>query len=188
MRIISGSAKGRKLKTLRGADIRPTQDKVRGAIFNMLGGAVIGASVLDLFSGTGALGIEALSRGAQGAVFVDNDMRCIKIIKDNLENCGFSAKVVRGDVYRIINKLDKHSFNIVFADPPYEKNLARILLSQLDKSSIIKNFCFVIIEHSKRDFVEEPSQWRKIQEKKYGDTVVSVYRYEKYNSSIPGHI
>lgn len=188
MRIIAGIAKGRKLKTLQGAVVRPTSDKVRGAIFNILGEVVVGASVLDLFSGSGALGIEALSRGAKSAVFVDNDIRCVNIIRENLKNCKFSGEVIREDVYKVFNKLEKKNFNIVFADPPYGLDLAKNLLSQLDKNSILKDFCIIVIEHSKRDEIEEPSPWIKIQQKRYGETTVSFYKYEKYNCNISGNI
>lgn len=176
IRIIAGSAKGKRLKTLKGPAVRPTSDKVRGAIFNILGESIIGASVLDLFSGSGALGIEALSRGAKEGVFVDNGIRCISIIKENLSDCGFLGKVIRGDVYKVIKRLEKGSFDIVFADPPYGRDLARNLLLELDKSGILKNSCFVIIEHSKREYIEESPNWHKLREKRYGDTRVSVYR------------
>lgn len=181
IRVIAGSVKGRRLKIPKGQTVRPTSDKVRGAIFNILGDKIIGADVLDLFSGSGALGIESLSRGAGSCTFVDNDPRCIKIIRENLENCGFSGKVVRG-----LKILDKGSFNIVFADPPYGKDMARNLLSELDSCSILKNFSLVVIEHSKRDVIEEPLSWQKIKDRRYGDTAISIY--EKHNRNIPWHI
>lgn len=179
MRVITGSAKGRRLKAIKNTSIRPTSDKVKGAIFNILGNAIIDADILDLFSGTGALGIEALSRGARSAVFVENEFRCLKIIQDNLYLCSLSGETIKGDVYKIVERLGKNSFNIVFADPPYGKDLARNLLSHLDKFSILKNFAFIIIEHSKKDILEEPVQFSKIKENRYGDTVVSIYKYTK---------
>lgn len=183
-RIISGCAKGKRLKTLKGNLVRPTSDKVRGAIFNMLGDVVIGADVLDLFSGTGALGIEALSRGANGVVFVDDNPRCISVIKDNLKNTGFIAGVIRGNVNKAIKKLEKDRFGIVFADPPYGKDMAKNLLSQLDRCGILKNFSFVVIEHYKRERIEEPPEWQRVKESRYGDTVISIYRYEKNNRNL----
>lgn len=185
-RIISGSAKGIRLKTIKGMVVRPTSDKVKGAIFNIIGDVIVGANVLDLFSGSGALGIEALSRGAGGVVFVENNPRCINIIKENLMKSDFAANVIKGDVYRVIRKLEKNSFNIVLADPPYGKGLARNLLSELNKYSILKNFSFAIIEHSKWDKISETQPWQKVQEKKYGDTVISVY--EKNNCNISGYV
>lgn len=176
IRIISGLLKGKNLKLPKGADIRPTSDKVRGAIFNILGTTIIDANVLDLFSGTGALGIEALSRGAGSVVFVDTDLRCLTVIKDNLQSCGRNAEIVRGDVYRILDKFHGEKFDIIFADPPYDKNLAKNLLLQLDKYNIIANSSFVVIEHSKRETIEAAPSWQKLRENKYGDTVVSVYK------------
>lgn len=188
IRIIAGSAKGKRLKTLNGFSVRITSDKVRGAIFNILGDAILGASVLDLFSGSGALGIEALSRGAKECVFIDNDIRCVNIIRDNLVKCGFTGKVIRGDVYEVIKRLNKEGFDIVLADPPYGLDLARNLLLELNKYGILKKFSFVILEHSKRDRIEEPLGWQRIQRKRYGDTVISVYKYEKHHSNISRHI
>lgn len=173
IRVVAGSSKGRKLRTLKGISLRPTSGKVRGAIFNILGDAVINSSVLDLFSGSGALGIEALSRGAGNVTFVDNDTR---FIKENLKNCGFSGNVIMGDTYKAIKRLEKNSFNLVFADPPYRRNLARNLLQELYRNSILKNFSFVVIEHSKNDVISGTKDWEKVQEKKYGDTIVSIYR------------
>lgn len=177
MRVITGIAKGRNLKPLKGLVVRPTSDKVRGAIFNMLGAAILDANVLDLFSGTGALGIEALSRGAKDVVFVDDNFQSVNIIKENLRQCGFNGEVIKNNARKTLEKLEKNIFNIVFADPPYGKDLARNLLFDLNKCSILKNFAFVVIEHSKRDIIEETAPFKKIQEKRYGDTVVSVYKY-----------
>lgn len=181
IRVIAGTAKGKRLKTLKGQIVRPTSSKVKGAIFNILGNAIIDAEVLDLFSGSGALGIEALSRGAKSVVFVENDPRCIVVIKENLKHCGFS-----GDIYMDIKRLKNGRFAIVLADPPYGKDMARNLLSQLDSCSILKNFSLVVIEHSKRDVIEEPLSWKKIQEKRYGDTIISIYG--KDYSSLPRDI
>lgn len=174
-RVIAGKAKGRMLKTVKCIEVRPTLDKIKGSIFNMLGDKVVESDVLDLFSGTGALGIEALSRGAGRAVFIDDDIRCIKIIKENLYGTGLDGEVIKGDVFKSIGRMGG-SFDIVFADPPYNKNLAKILLLQLDKCNIIKNSSLIIVEHSKREVVEIPAGWREIKKKRYGDTVVSVFR------------
>jgi len=124
MRVISGGAKGRKLKTPSGDGIRPTCDKVKESIFNIIQFDLEGASVLDLFAGTGQLGIEALSRGAKSAVFVDNSSAASTIIRDNLKACGFSgsAKVYTSDALRSLERDEK--FDIIFIDPPYDTNLA----------------------------------------------------------------
>jgi 16S rRNA (guanine966-N2)-methyltransferase len=181
MRIISGEYGGRTIRALKGMDVRPTTDKVRGAIFNMIGGGIIDARVLDLFSGSGAMGIEALSRGAREVVFVDCDTRCVNIITENLRSIGLSANdertdVVKSDAVKSLGKFENKIFDIVVADPPYGKDLARSLLSDLEGFSIIRNSSIVFIEHSRRDTIEEPPAWVKVQEKKYGDTIVSVYK------------
>jgi 16S rRNA (guanine966-N2)-methyltransferase len=196
VRIIAGTAKGRKLKTPKSDDIRLTLDKVKGAIFNMLGEAVLGVNILDLFSGTGSLGIEALSRGAGCVTFVEQDTRNVKIIVENLETIGFSGDVVKGDVYKMPEKVCEKKYDLVLADPPYDKDLAKNLLLQLDKYNIITNSSLVLIEHSKREAITESSWWRKIKERRYGDTVVSIYKYnnkevlcgEGCNCNISGNI
>lgn len=176
IRVITGIAKGRKLFSPKGLKTRPTTDMVRGALFNVLGNLIIDANIIDLYSGTGALGIEALSRGARNCVFVDNDDECINIIKKNLELTGLQGIVLKGDAEKVIAKLKDEKYDIVFADPPYGKDLARNLLSALDKCSILKNFTFVVIQHYKKDVIDEPLNWKKIQTKKYGDTVLSFYK------------
>ncbi len=177
VRIIAGKAKGRKLKTPDGDYMRLTLDKVKGAIFNMLGEVVLGAKVLDLFSGTGSLGIEALSRGAGSVTFIENDVRNIKIIRENLDVIGFSGDVVKGDVYQMPDTVIGRKYDIVLADPPYDKNLAKNLLLQLDKYNIMTNSSFVLVEHSKREKITDSILWKKIKERNYGDTVVSIYKY-----------
>lgn len=177
IRVISGTARGRKLKVPKGKSVRPTQDRIREAIYNMLGEQVAGARVLDLYSGSGALGIEALSRGAAGALFVDNDPRCIAVIKENLDKAGLTGTVRKGNVRAIIKNMAGKKFDLVFADPPYGKDLARNLLSQLSKYSILPFCSVVVIEHSNREAVEQTPEWRRIKERRYGDTVISVYRY-----------
>ena len=114
MRIISGSAGGRPLKAPPDG-LRPTMDRVKGAVFSSLGDLVPGAVVLDLFAGSGAMGIEALSRGASAALMVDSNERCIRCIHENLKMAGVSANVQTMDVYRFLD------FDIIFADPPYSK-------------------------------------------------------------------
>lgn len=184
MRVIAGIAKGKKLGMPKGSSVRPTLDKVKGAIFNILGSRIVDAVVLDLFSGSGALGIEALSRGACSCVFVDTQIKCIK---DNLisvgltqslrAGAGLSTRVIKGNVERVIKQLAKENlrFDIVLADPPYGKKIARNILSWLEISGIVANSGLIVIEHSKRELIER----EKVQEKRYGDTVVSVFKLKQ---------
>jgi 16S rRNA (guanine966-N2)-methyltransferase len=191
VRVIAGISKGRKLQTPKGKEIRLTLDKVKGAIFNMLGNTIIGSSVLDLFSGTGSLGIEALSRGAGKVTFIEDNNNQIRIINENLKICGFNAEVIKGEVFKMFEKLAGMKFDIILADPPYNKDLAKKILLQLAKYNILKNSSFAVIEHSKREQIEEAPCWQRIRERRYGDTIVSVYKYndsKKNNSNLSGNI
>lgn len=123
MRVISGTARGRKLKEPSGMDIRPTGDKLKESIFNIVQFEIEGRKVLDLFAGTGQLGIEALSRGANSVVFIDSSQEAIKLIKENTEICGFTERSViyNRDAIKYLNSSDK--FDLIFIDPPYETYL-----------------------------------------------------------------
>ena len=124
MRIISGSARGRKLFSPEGMDVRPTTDKVKESLFNIIQFELPGAAVLDLFAGTGQLGLEALSRGAEKAVFVDSSGKSLSVVKKNVELCGFSAnaRLVRSDALSYLVRAEER-FDIVFLDPPYHNGL-----------------------------------------------------------------
>ena len=116
MRVITGSARGRKLKTPENYDIRPTTDNVKESVFNIMQFDIEGRRVLDLFAGTGQLGIECLSRGAASAVFVDQSREAVKIVKDNLKACGLSGTVVQADALSFLRTCGK--FDIIFVAPP----------------------------------------------------------------------
>ena len=179
MRIIAGEHRGRKLKMP--VHIRPTQDRVREAIFNVIKEAVPYADVLDLFAGSGAFGIEALSRGAHSSVFVDNNIKCILIIRDNLafiENAHSRTQVLKLEAVKSIERISKQgkAFDLIFLDPPYHKDLAKNSLIKIGACDILKTSGFVIAEHSKRDELPpETGTLRLIKAKNYGDTQVSFY-------------
>ena len=137
MRVITGSARGRRLGELKGTETRPTTDKVKESIFNCIQFDVEDARVLDLFAGTGQLGIEALSRGAQSAVFVDRRTEAAKLVRDNLALCGFSdrAQVVCGDAMGYLSSL-RTKFDIIFLDPPYEAELLEQSLAHIARFDI----------------------------------------------------
>jgi 16S rRNA (guanine(966)-N(2))-methyltransferase RsmD len=175
MRVIAGIAKGRKLFTPKGKGIRPTADRVREAIFSIIGAKVNNALVLDLYAGTGALGIEALSRGAKKVLFVDRAMEANQLLKRNLELTGFLSQscIWKKDVKQALRQLreEGNTFDLIFLDPPY-----RISVVQLDK--IIKEAVDILSEHG-LIVVERPSStdWkvnylRVVLEKFYGDTKV----------------
>ncbi|MGI6778723.1 MAG: 16S rRNA (guanine(966)-N(2))-methyltransferase RsmD [Acetivibrionales bacterium] len=178
---MSGTAKGHKLKTLKGLSTRPTSDKVKEALFNIVSQYVKGADVLDLFAGTGNLGIEALSRGASSAVLVDKSMECHNIIKQNLIHTKLMdrAEILTGDVIRVLLKLagEGRSFDIVFMDPPYCKNFAKDTLQIVSDNGIIKNDGIVVIERDIKDEIpQEVGRLRLLRDGKYGNTVLSFYK------------
>lgn len=148
MRVITGTARGRKLLTPQGFDVRPTTDNVKESMFNILMNDIEGRRVLDLFAGTGQLGIEALSRGAASAVFVDKDSESLKIIKSNLALCRFEAEVVRRDALDYLDSCGK--FDVIFLDPPYDSGLYEPVLSKVNSFDLL-NDGGIIIAESRRE-------------------------------------
>ncbi len=155
MRVIAGEKRHLLLKTLNDLSIRPTTDKIKETLFNMIQFDVQGVNFLDLFAGTGAIGIEALSRGAKMATFVDNNDKSIKVIKENLEHTGLSEKanVIKSDASLSLENLSRKNevYDIVFMDPPYDKDLYRPVFEKLSKSNIINNDSIIILEVALKD-------------------------------------
>lgn len=135
MRVITGTARGRRLKEPANMDIRPTTDQVKESIFNIIQFDVEGRAVLDLFAGTGQLGIEALSRGAESAVFVDEDKEAIKLVKENLRHCGLEGQVRQLDSLSFLEHCGR--FGVIFVDPPYDSGLAEKALERIIKFDIL---------------------------------------------------
>ena len=174
MRVISGAARGRKLKEPSGFDIRPTSDMVKESIFNIIQFDVEGRRVLDLFAGTGQLGIEALSRGARSVVFVDSSRNAVKLIKENLGLCGFSdaASVHARDALSYLQSDEK--FDLIFVDPPYDARLIRKVLDRIIEFDKL-NANGIIICETKADSTEThvlPSCFSK-REYRYGSVRIS---------------
>lgn len=138
MRVITGTARGRRLKELQGRDTRPTTDKVKEGMFNILQFDIEGRRVLDLFAGTGQLGIEALSRGAAHATFVEQRGDAVKLIRENLELCGFSdcSRVVTGDAMSFLASL-RERFGLILLDPPYESDLLEKALAHIARYDLL---------------------------------------------------
>jgi len=179
MRIISGIYKGRQLAFPR--HIRPTQEKVRQAIFNTLAGVWEGARVLDLFAGSGALGLEALSRGARDAVFIERDKRSLAVLSQNAEKLGVgeAAQIFLKNTGLALLILEKKQrfFDVVFADPPYHKGLAKKTLQTLGAGGILANRSFVIIEHGRQETLPgEEGVLRLFRQARYGLVLVSYYQ------------
>lgn len=176
MRVISGYARGKKIKEPVDFDIRPTTDMVKESIFNIIQFYIEGRSVLDLFGGTGQLGIEALSRGASGAVFVDESRKSARLIKENLKATGLeeNARVVIGDSLKYLENSEK--FDIIFLDPPYATELLENAIEKVIKFDILKENGIIICESKiEKVLPEVPLPYRKNREYKYGKIKITTF-------------
>ena len=178
MRVIAGKAKGHPLRAPRGNVTRPATDLVKGAIFSILENiADDWSQVLDLFSGSGQLGIEALSRGADWVDFVEREPRCCAIIKQNLEKTGFSnqAHVYCCSVAKAISFMDKE-YNIILMDPPYSNSLIGNLITQLAESGVVSDSSVVVVTHSSLlPFNSAYGALHLIKEYRHGDSCIAVF-------------
>lgn len=175
MRIIAGEMRGRQLKAVEGMHTRPTSDKVKGAIFNVLGEKVLGSRVLDLFAGTGNLAIEALSRGSREAVLVEKNYEAYKIIQKNLELMGVNtkSKLLLMDAFKFIHKYPDEVFNLIFLDPPYRQELIPKVLQSLKDLPYLTPEGVIVAETAKDEELTGdiyPFEIRKTGE--YGDTKI----------------
>ena len=194
MRIIGGTAKGRRLQTPPKSTakrtgrpvIRPTADRAREALFSIIGSEVENGEVLDLFAGTGALGLEALSRGARSAVFVDKNSQSITLIQKNIELCGFSdrSSVIKRDLAKSLSFLEKilsgKEFSIIFIDPPYKNGLSLSMIKELSSGALLASSGLVIVEDDAD--IELPRSMgllTLIDQRQYGDTGFWLYRAGK---------
>lgn len=174
MRVISGTAKGHKLQTPEGLDTRPTTDRVKESLFNIIAYDLAQCKFLDLFSGSGAIGIEALSRGAQKAVFVDESDICKQIIERNLNFTKLYDKaiILKKDVLSAISYLHSinESFDIIFMDPPYNKGLIEPTLTAIVNAELLKKEGYIIIEHSSKVLIPSIKGLKIVREKDYKTT------------------
>lgn len=177
MRVITGSARGRKLKTPETYDIRPTTDNVKEAVFNIIQFDIEGRRVLDLFAGTGQLGIEALSRGAVSAVFVDRDREAVKIVKDNLRTCGLDAAVRQEDALGFLRRGER--FDVIFVDPPYDAGLYEPVLETIKSVDNLSEGGIIICEaRRERTLPEMTAPYQKRKEYCYGKVKIAIYTKE----------
>ena len=180
MRVISGSAKGHVLKAVPGQSTRPTTDKVKEAIFSMIGPYFDGGIVLDLFAGTGGLGIEALSRGMDQAIFVDTNQESIRVVRHNLSvtNLSEQSEVYRNDAQRALKALIKRNltFHLVMIDPPYKMRVIESIIQLLHNGNLLNHKAIIVCEHdSKVELPLEIADIRVIRNTVYGDTAITVY-------------
>ena len=186
MRVVAGEYGGRRLKAVPGMKTRPTTDKVKEAMFNIIGPYLEGGQVLDLFAGSGGLSIEAVSRGADHATLVDRQYQAIKTIHENLSGTKEEDKftVLKGDAYKMLNKLAKQEqgFDYVFLDPPYKKQQILELMEQLKKLGLLNTDALIICETDQvADLPEELADFELIKKADYGITELTFYRYKEVN-------
>lgn len=179
MRVIGGTSRGRKLAGPRGLDVRPTADPVKEALFNILAEQVPGAYFLDLFAGTGNIGIEALSRGARQATFVESNPSVVRLLRANLQRCGLAghADVRALPVSRFLLQQRTPVYDLVFLDPPYQTQEAEKVLPSLGRDAIIRANGRVVIEHFHKSLLDDQIGYLTlVKTYRYGDTCLSVYQ------------
>lgn len=174
MRVISGSVRGRRLKTPENYDIRPTTDNVKESLFNIIQFDIEGRRVLDLFAGTGQLGIECLSRGADSVVFVDQSRDAVKIIKENLKACGLSAPVLQQEALSYLRGCG--SFDLIFVDPPYDSGLYEPVLNSINSVDILSDGGIIVCESRRETPMPElAAPYQKRKEYRYGKVKLTLY-------------
>ena len=180
LRVISGTAGGLLLKSPKRHALRPTQDRIRGVIFSSLAELIPGARVLDLYAGTGSFGIEALSRGAESATFVEQDREAVQCIRDNLAHCHLQGDVRQGDVTTFLTSppSDGTPYDLIFADPPYLKQRGT-----LDHDPLLANLIgwispsgHFVWEHYAQQQLEDAGNWEIVRQKSYGETGLTFLR------------
>ncbi len=188
IRIIAGSRRSRRIYSLpMSHHVKPISARMRKSVFDIIRPHITGAIFLDLYAGVGVVGLEALSRGAQKAVFVDRDPKCLKMIQKNVDNLGFSesAKVLKGDILKGLIWLKYHSpegYDIVYMGPPYRDQENNPLfyssktLELIASEQILSEYGFVIIQHHKKEPLSVPAGFELYRSEKYGDTVVDFIR------------
>lgn len=182
MRVVAGERKGMPLKAIAGTTTRPTTDKVKESIFNMIGPFFNGGIVLDLFAGSGGLGIEALSRGMDKAIFVEKDARAFQTLQENIQKCRYEEQVetFRTDAKRAIKGFIKRDIKVdlVILDPPYHKEEYYELVNVLIENDKMDDNAIILCEHAKEvDLPKEFGKFSLQRKETYGGTIISIYRF-----------
>lgn len=190
MRVVAGKFKGRRLKTIKGSEVRPTADRVKESVFRILGERVVDADFLDLCAGTGNVGLEALSQGARSTTFVDSNHHCIRIIASNLEMCGFDRRqphiqLIHLDARKALVRLGKRKakFDLIYFDPPYASRIHESCVKQIAEANLLSPAGLVVIEHrtiQKIDWAESLilDALALSRQERYGDTTLSFYKWQ----------
>ncbi len=186
MKIIGGEHKGRNFYMPKG--LRPTQNMTRKAVFDLVGHDLDGIEFLELFAGSGAVGLEALSRGAKKVTFVESEVKCLRVIEANLELLGFMGKdllsrayeIIYGDAFAAIKRFAKHGrkFDMIFLDPPFGRGLAKKALKILAAYDILQPNCFVIVEVTKKEVRPDlDDKFQLVKQRRYGRAFLLVYQH-----------
>ena len=180
MRIIAGEAKNRIIKTRKGFDTRPTLESVKESLFSIIAPYVENSVFLDLFSGSGSISLEAVSRGAKRAVMIEKEGEALKYIIENIDNLGFTdrCRAYKNDVVRAVEILGrkKEKFNIIFMDPPYQDNITTKVLKAIDKADILADDGLIICEHHLfEDLEDNITSFRKTDERKYNKKILTFF-------------
>ena len=189
MRVISGKARGLKLDTPKNLDVRPTTDRVKESLFNIINPYIRESNILDLFAGTGSLGIECLSRGAKNCIFVDKSKQSIGIVKSNVKKARVEneSTILNIDFKDAVKRLavQKQKFDVIFMDPPYYENMFIDCLKSIDELNLLKEDGLVVVEHDTNDlFYDSIGRLYKSREKKYGNTTISFYKLEEVDGEL----
>ncbi len=181
MRVIAGTLKGRQIKAPKGLSIRPTRERAREALFSMLAPSLESSRFLDLCAGTGAIGIEALSRGAESALFVEKSVKACRLIGENLKSLGLEGRgrLLKEDILKAIKRLsgEGEGFDLIYLDLPYKSPLAGTCLKAVSASSLLKPGGIFMVEHEiKREPPEREGNLLRIRTSRFGDTAISFYR------------
>jgi len=181
MRIITGKARGTNLFTPKNYDVRPTADRVKESVFNIIGAGIIGTKVLDAFAGTGNLGLECWSRGAESVVFLDKSKESLKLVQRNIEKCHArdDCRVLQGDAVALVSRLARQGdcFDFVFLDPPYRHELISAMLKVFGEEEILHPGALIVAERSAQE--DPPQLWGKFvveREEKYSSTIIDFIR------------
>lgn len=182
MRIISGSRRGHKLLEFEGMDVRPTTDRVKESIFNLIQGRVADSVCLDMFSGSGALSFEAVSRGAKRAVMIDSDKRSVDIIKKNMKSLGFEdmCEIHNKSCFDFV-KSTGEKFDIIFLDPPYNKGFIEPALLAIVQNGLLAKDGIAVLESDNTDFSDEFEGLTVLKQRRYGRTYITVYQKQEEN-------
>jgi len=180
VRIIAGTARGTKLDTIEGLNTRPTTDRVKENIFNMIQFEITGERVLDLFAGSGALGIEAASRGASEVILVESSVKCAKIIQSNIDKTRMNDKIrlFMKPVEQVLTSYkDQEPFHIIFMDPPYDKGFVIPTIESISDSNLLDETGMIVLEHRSDEVIpNDIKDFELSRTKKYGNTAISIFR------------